>query len=64
MAWIDRYYNPELAFKTMYGPEGIVFDKVDGKFVAKEPPTGVSFQQLAQDNVMEYTCLLYTSRCV
>ncbi len=55
MAWIDRYYNPELAFQTMYGPEGIVFDKVDGKFVAKEPPTGVSFQQLAQDNVMEYT---------
>lgn len=55
MAWIDRYYNPELAFQTMYGPEGIVFEKKDGKFVAMDPPAGVSFQQFAQDNVMEYT---------
>lgn len=55
MAWIDTYYDPEQAFQTMFGPEGIVFEKVNGKFVAMTPPEGVSFQQLAEDNVMEYT---------
>lgn len=52
MSWIDKFFDPNQAFQALYGPEDVVFEKVDGKFIPLDPPEGYNFIQWQQANVL------------
>ncbi len=60
LTYFDRYYNPELSAQINYGPIGTAFkeEKENGKLVAKEPPEGLTVDNVRLTNAPLGVCYL------